>query len=61
MLEFLGCHVDSAEDGRQAVEVSAAGAYDVTLMDCQMPVMDGFTATARIREREQQRTQRAPQ
>ena len=54
LLELLGCHVDSAEDGRQALEVSATGAYDVILMDCQMPVMDGFTATARIRERERQ-------
>jgi CheY-like chemotaxis protein/HPt (histidine-containing phosphotransfer) domain-containing protein len=54
LLELLGCHVDSAEDGRQALEVSAASAYDLIFMDCQMPIMDGFTATARIRERERQ-------
>jgi CheY-like chemotaxis protein len=54
LLELLGYHVDSAEDGRQALEVSATDSYDVILMDCQMPVMDGFTATARIRERERQ-------
>ena len=54
LLELLGCHVDSAENGRQAFEVSATGAYDLIFMDCQMPVMDGFTATARIRERERQ-------
>jgi len=54
LLELLGCHVDSAEDGRQALEVSAASAYDIIFMDCQMPIMDGFTATARIRERERQ-------
>ncbi|NOT22014.1 MAG: response regulator [Nitrospiraceae bacterium] len=54
LLELLGCHVDSAEDGRQALELSATGAYDVILMDCQMPIMDGFTATSRIRERERQ-------
>ena len=53
-LELLGCHVDSAEDGRQALEVSATSAYDLIFMDCQMPIMDGFTATARIRERERQ-------
>jgi PAS domain S-box-containing protein len=55
LLELLGCHVDSAEDGHQALEVSATSAYDLIFMDCQMPIMDGFTATARIREREQQR------
>jgi PAS domain S-box-containing protein len=54
LLELLGCHVDSAETGQQALEASATSAYDVIFMDCQMPVMDGFTATARIREREQQ-------
>ncbi len=55
LLELLGYHVDSAEDGRQACTLTTTGAYDVILMDCQMPVMDGFTATARIRERERQR------
>ena len=54
LLELLGCHVDSAENGQQALEAFATGAYDVIFMDCQMPVMDGFMATARIREREQQ-------
>ena len=54
LLALLGYHVDSAEDGQQAIEVSAACAYDVILMDCQMPVMDGFTATAHLRERERQ-------
>ena len=54
LLELLGCHVDSAKDGRQALEVSATSAYDIIFMDCQMPIMDGFTATARIRERERQ-------
>lgn len=55
MLEMLGYQVDCAENGQQALEVSATGSYDVVLMDCQMPVMDGFTATAHLREREQQR------
>ncbi|MEO5863966.1 MAG: response regulator, partial [Nitrospiraceae bacterium] len=54
MLELLGYHVDSTENGQLALEVSAAGAYDVILMDCQMPLMDGFTATSHIRERERQ-------
>ena len=54
LLELLGYHVDSAEDGRQACTLTTAHPYGVILMDCQMPVMDGFTATATIRERERQ-------
>lgn len=53
MLELLGYHVTVAEDGQQGVAASAIEAFDLILMDCQMPVMDGFTATARIRDREQ--------
>ncbi|THI91967.1 MAG: response regulator [Nitrospira sp. CG24A] len=54
LLELLGYHVDSAEQGRQACDLSATSAYDLILMDCQMPLMDGFAATAAIRERERQ-------
>ncbi|MDO9118606.1 MAG: response regulator [Nitrospira sp.] len=54
MLDILGYDVTVAEDGQQALTVSAANSFDLILMDCQMPVMDGFTATARIRDREQQ-------
>ena len=61
LLELLGYHVDSAEDGRQACTLTATHPYSVILMDCQMPVMDGFTATATIRERErQQQAARTP-
>jgi len=52
MLEILGCHVDLAENGRQAVEAISKKHYDLVLMDCQMPVMDGFAATAAIRQQE---------
>ena len=52
MLELLGCHVDLAENGQQALEAVSKQHYDLVLMDCQMPVLDGFSATAAIRQQE---------
>jgi signal transduction histidine kinase/CheY-like chemotaxis protein len=51
-LERFGCVVDVAGSGWEAVEMSARAYYDLILMDCVMPGMDGFEATARIRRRE---------
>ena len=48
-LEQMGCRVDVADDGIEAVARFALGTYDIVLMDCQMPGQDGFAATAAIR------------
>ncbi len=52
LLESMGLDVDVAEDGEQALTATARCHYDLVLMDCQMPRMDGFAATAAIRARE---------
>ncbi len=52
MLTHCGCQVDVAPDGRQAVDAFFAKSYDLIFMDCQMPELDGYQATAEIRLRE---------
>ncbi len=52
MVENLGYRVAIADNGRSALAALAMGAYAAVLMDCQMPEMDGFAATAAIRQRE---------
>jgi len=50
ILEGAGLSVTLAQDGREAVTAAAESYFDVVLMDVQMPVMDGYTATRKIRE-----------
>ena len=52
MLKALGCPAEVANNGQEALQALDLAAYDVVLMDCQMPEMDGLTVTRIIRERE---------
>jgi CheY-like chemotaxis protein len=52
MLQRSGCRIDIAADGKKATEMVHATPYDLVFMDCQMPVMDGYEATAEIRRAE---------
>ncbi|HEU0198482.1 MAG TPA: response regulator [Nevskiaceae bacterium] len=60
MLEKRGCTVDIVGDGVQAVAAVKQASYDLIFMDGQMPVMDGFAATAEIRHWEKDAAHRTP-
>ncbi|MBK5281453.1 MAG: response regulator [Nitrospiraceae bacterium] len=60
MLRVLGCDVDAVEQGQEAVEAVQARRYDLVLLDCQMPLMDGFAASQAIRAGERGSSRHVP-
>ncbi|MDK2847825.1 MAG: hypothetical protein PWP34_1178 [Desulfuromonadales bacterium] len=56
MLEKLGCAVELASDGQDALTLFDKKSFDLIFMDCQMPNMDGYQATRTLRQREKQQS-----
>ncbi|MCC3424412.1 MAG: response regulator [Microcoleus sp. PH2017_01_SCD_O_A] len=51
-LTALGYHADCASNGQEALDLLAQKSYNLVLMDCQMPILDGYETTKKLRERE---------
>ncbi len=59
-LDRLGVHTTAVDDGREALDLMEHQTFDLILMDCQMPVMDGYQASRTIRDREASTDLRVP-
>jgi PAS domain S-box-containing protein len=53
MVQKLGCSLDIVENGKEVLQALSRKRYDLVLMDCQMPEMDGYTATRIIRQKQE--------
>ncbi len=60
LLESMGCKVEVAEDGEEAVAMQAKSLFDLIFMDCQLPKLNGFDATSAIRQSEAGSVRRIP-
>ncbi len=60
MLDNFGCQTDIVSNGQEAIDAFSGSDYDLILMDCQMPEMDGYEATKAIRERERRNALEKP-
>lgn len=61
MLEDIGCKIEVVANGRLATEAVQRARYDIVLMDCQMPELDGFGATEQIRSMEVEWLEQSPE
>ena len=55
MLRKIGCRVEMVSNGRQVIDALDGRHFDLIFMDCQMPILDGYQATAEIRRKEQEK------
>lgn len=60
ILKKIGCKTDLAINGQEAVDLYQKNNYDLILMDCQMPIMDGYDASIQIREFEKNKGKHTP-